>query len=294
MVKKRVMGMQRDQNLRILEQKLLTSSCFSFTHIIHTQRNHRFEIVLKSDGGKKVTSYERSLWPISFLFGGGSAKRLDLSAQGVGKHVHSASADRLPQRHKVERRREAITKAKQHHGGNVSTSILQRPAAVGHAVLLRHTPRKVVLITGAINFLILRGGWVGPLLTVEDRKVIVCKEAARVAFRTKGRAKDNQVLRERCVQNGHGTHGASCVVEEPLIGDTDVVRVTLLDRLDDVVGELRSSSVIAKAGLCGRDRSLDQLLEDYLVKDDVLGIHDDVVGANEHGQDERQNAQAAL
>lgn len=40
--KKRVMGMQRDQNLRVLEQKLLTSSCFSFTHIIHTQRNHRF------------------------------------------------------------------------------------------------------------------------------------------------------------------------------------------------------------------------------------------------------------
>ncbi len=63
------------------------------------------------------------------------------------------------------------------------------------------------------------------LLSVEDGEVVVGKEAACVPLGADGRAKDNDVLRERAMKDEHASHGSAGVVEHPLGIFNDVSRV---------------------------------------------------------------------
>jgi len=73
-----------------------------------------------------------------------------------------------------------------------------------------------------------RSGWVPlstqitgtecKLLTIKNVEVVICSMTASVTFRTDRCAKENQVFSDRRVDDVHGTHGATCIVEYPFIG----------------------------------------------------------------------------
>lgn len=76
---------------------------------------------------------------------------LDFAAEQLANHTHGTDAHRAPQSIKIEGAEESVGKAKGQHGGNVAASILQRPAALVHLVLLGFTKAQVVLIARLVD-----------------------------------------------------------------------------------------------------------------------------------------------
>lgn len=104
-----------------------------------------------------------------------------------------------------------------------------------------------------------------PLLAFEDVEVVVCSVTTSMALCTKRRTKDDQVLSDagckargslsalgafltrrrgwsRTVNNVHGTHSTTGVVEDPFFLSRDGVAVSLPQRRDNLVNS--SSGVV--------------------------------------------------
>lgn len=88
----------------------------------------------------------------------------------------------MPQRGEVEGARKAVGEAKEEHGGDPASGVLEREAALGHLVLLHVATAEVVDAAGRIHLGLVRAGDVGQLGAAEDVEVVVGRVAARVAL----------------------------------------------------------------------------------------------------------------
>ena len=56
-----------------------------------------------------------------------------------------------------------------------------------------------------------------PLLSDEDIEVVVCSVQSSVSFRPERGTEDDEILRDACVDDVHGTHGTTSIVENPFL-----------------------------------------------------------------------------
>ena len=105
------------------------------------------------------------------------------------------------------------------------------------------------------------------LLALEDEEVVVGRVPSRVAFGPYGGTEDDQVLGDRSVQDEHGAHSASSIVEDPFstvleIGSEARLRVVghkvVNKRLDEDGGVLRRADL---RGLSSCQSVLDSLVQ---------------------------------
>lgn len=148
----------------------------------------------------------------------------------------------------------------------LTSSILHSPCLGGHTVLLDHSALHVVDISRVVDFSSQVTSFVRCLLTLKNVKVVIGRMSARVAFRADRRTEDDQVLGDRGVQDEHGPHSSSGIVEHPF---TAVLEIRSEARLrvvrDQVVNEGldEDSGVLRGAGLgclSGRESVLDRLV----------------------------------
>jgi len=57
-----------------------------------------------------------------------------------------------------------------------------------------------------------------PLFTDKDVKVIIRGVQTRMTLRAQGGTKDNEVLRDTCMDDVHRAHGTASIAEDPLFG----------------------------------------------------------------------------
>ena len=98
----------------------------------------------------------------------------------------------------------------------LTSSVLEREAALVHLVLLDVPTGKMVHVTRAVDLHLELGRVEGPLLTDEDVEVVIGGVHACVALGADGGAEDDEVLGNAGVDDVHGTHGAAGVVKHPL------------------------------------------------------------------------------
>ena len=85
-----------------------------------------------------------------------------------------------------------------------------------HLVLPRHTPFHEVDITGSIDRLCELAGLKDPLLALKDVEVVVGGVETAMSFGSEWGAENDQVLGDGRMNDVHGTHRASGIVEHPL------------------------------------------------------------------------------
>jgi len=135
----------------------------------------------------------------------------------IPQSFSTINSNGMPQRLPIECTSERIGKAKRQHKRNPTLRELKRPTTLVHLVLLNVSTAKMVHGAFGIALLDERVGRVGPLLAFEDVEVVVGGVAARVALRTQRRAKHNQILCYRRVDQVHAAHCAAGVVEDPFV-----------------------------------------------------------------------------
>ena len=84
-----------------------------------------------------------------------------------------------------------------------------------HLVLLGNTTAHKVHIARAVPFHVQRARLERPLFPDKDMEIVIGGMQTRVALGTKWRAEDDEVLCDAGVDNVHGAHGATCIVEYP-------------------------------------------------------------------------------
>lgn len=207
----------------------------------------------------------------------------DFANEEVGNHLSSGDAGSPVESGEVEGGRKGISEAEGQHGGNPScnqvfreiffiswdlehtSSILESEATLVHFVLLNMSSGKVVDGTGRVSFNLQTARSECPLLSNEDVKVVVGGVQTAVAFRTERGAENDQVLGDTSMDDVHGTHSTTGIVEHPFVHisvDTNLRRGIGLRKIpDDVVDH--SSSVVG-VGLNGRLR---QFVQGFGLKD---------------------------
>ena len=94
-------------------------------------------------------------------------------------------------------------------------NIFHGPASFVHLVLLGDTTAHEVHVPRLVPLHLQRARLERPLLTNEDMEVVVGGVEARVALRTKWRAKDDEVLGDARMDDVHRAHRAAGIVEHP-------------------------------------------------------------------------------
>lgn len=84
-----------------------------------------------------------------------------------------------------------------------------------HLILLRRKPRQEMHIPGPIHLFLQCTRRERPLLANQDIKVVIRSMQPRVPLRAQGRPEDNEVLRDRRVDDVHCAHRTARVVEHP-------------------------------------------------------------------------------
>ena len=154
-----------------------------------------------------------------------SCKCLDFAMQQIPDHLSSCDLDCAVQRVEVKRAEKRVRKAKGQHGWNPALGQLQRPAAFMHLVLPYNTSLHKVDRALGVHIHDKRMCIRNPLLTLQDVEVIICRVSACVSLRTHGRAEDNEVFGYGRVDEVHGPHGTTGIIEEPFVFErTDLVR----------------------------------------------------------------------
>lgn len=176
---------------------------------------------------------------------------LELALEKVLNHLTTSDVRRLPQGRNVEGTRQAVGEAKEQHGRDPATSVLKSEASFRHLVLLDLTTAQVVDRTLGISLGLVLAGDVSLLLAVQDVEVVVGGMAAGVALSADRSTEDNQVLRDRGVDDVHGAHGATGIVEDPVLLDIDDVgRQLRRELVDDVLdGRARVVAVVLDTAL---------------------------------------------
>jgi len=87
-----------------------------------------------------------------------------------------------------------------------------------HFVLFCNSPREEMNVTGLVSLHLKCAGFKRPLFADQDMEVIICSVQSGMALRAKGSSKDDEIFRDGRVDDVHGTHGASGVVEDPFRG----------------------------------------------------------------------------
>ena len=103
-----------------------------------------------------------------------------------------------------------------------------------------------------------------PLLADEDVEVVVGGVNSTVSFRAEGRTEDDQVLRDAGVNDVHGAHCTSGIIEDPFLFRVDanlVFGVRFREVRDDVVDH--ASRVIGG----GRDCRLGKFMQEAWLED---------------------------
>jgi hypothetical protein len=99
----------------------------------------------------------------------------------------------------------------------LTTSIFERPATLVHLVLLAREPWQKVLVTRFVHLLLETAGRERPLFALKNVKVVVGGVQAGVAFRAEWCTKEYEVFGDASMDDVHGTHSASGVVENPVL-----------------------------------------------------------------------------
>lgn len=161
-----------------------------------------------------------------------SLRRLELALEKVLNHLTTSDVSRLPQGRDIEGAGQAIGEAKEQHRRDPATSVLKSEASFRHLVLLDLTTAQVVNGALGIPLGLVLARDVSLLLAVQDVEVVVGGVTTGVALGADRSTKDNQVLRDRGVDDVHGAHGSAGIVEDPVLLD-----------IDDMGGKLRRQLV---------------------------------------------------
>ena len=206
---------------------------------------------------------------------------LQLPLQQVANHLASRHPRGRPQSREVQSRREGIGVSEEKHRRNPATRVLEREAGRVHLVLLNVAAAKVVHGTCRVDLGLESAGHVSQLRAGQDVEVIVGSVAAGVAFSADGCAEDDEIFSnawEKCqhvahlelifrhfflqltgVDNIHGTHGATGIVEDPFLvkvhvglgGSVLQVGHDIGDNGASVVAMLRDCALCEVVQLCG-------------------------------------------
>lgn len=148
----------------------------------------------------------------------------------------------MPKSREVKSAGKPIGETESKHRGNPTTGILQSEASIIHLVLLDLTTAQMVYAALRVDLglVVACSRRVGSLSTLEDVEVVICSVATSVSFGSNGSAyvfvspsiftnniandltKDDQVLSNTGVDNVHGTHCASSIVEHPFLVQVDI------------------------------------------------------------------------
>lgn len=123
---------------------------------------------------------------------------LKFAQDQVRDHLPARHVRHAPQGGDVERARQAVGEAKEHHGRDPAARVLERKAALGHLVLLHVATAQVVHAALRVHLGLVRAGRVGRLHARQDVEVVVGRVPARVAFRADCCAEYYEVLGDAC------------------------------------------------------------------------------------------------
>ena len=121
-------------------------------------------------------------------------KLLELELQQVAHHLPRRHTGSGPQSWEIQRARECVGIAKEQHGRDPTTGVLEREARAVHLVLLDLATNQVVYGTSGVALGLKATGDVGELFTREDVEVVVCGVAAGVALGADGGTEDDEIL----------------------------------------------------------------------------------------------------
>ena len=113
---------------------------------------------------------------------------LQLTLEQVVDHLATSDASGIPEGREVEGAGQAVGKAKEEHGRDPASSVLEREAALGHLVLLDIAAAKVVDAAGGIHLGLVLARDVSQLSSRKDVEVVVGGVATSVTLGTDGSA----------------------------------------------------------------------------------------------------------
>lgn len=119
---------------------------------------------------------------------------LEFPLEEVRNHLPPGNPRRVPQRREVKRARQPIREAKEQHGRDPAAGVLEREAALGHAVLLGVAPVQVVHAARRVHLRLVLARHVRRLHARQDVEVVVGRVPARVTLGANGGAEDDEVL----------------------------------------------------------------------------------------------------
>lgn len=119
---------------------------------------------------------------------------LDLALEQVANHLAAGDARGVPQRRKVQSAGETVGEAKEQHGRDPATGVLECEAALGHLVLLGNAAVHEVDAAGRVLLRLVRARSVRPLLALEDVEVVIGRVSTRVALGAHRGAEDDEVF----------------------------------------------------------------------------------------------------
>ncbi|KAJ9477967.1 hypothetical protein PHBOTO_001549 [Pseudozyma hubeiensis] len=158
---------------------------------------------------------------------------LELADEQVANHLSRGDPNSDTKGRQIERRAQHVRQTERQHGWDPTLSEFQRPAAIlRHHVLLDGPTAKMVDRSGRVVFCLERASWESVLVPGQDVEVVVGGVTTSVTLGADGSAEEDEILRDRRVDDVHATHRTTGVVEHPLRFDAEVVLV-------DVRRELR-------------------------------------------------------
>ena len=125
-----------------------------------------------------------------------SAVALELALQQIRDHLPARHNSSAIERREIKRAGETVGEAKEQHGRDPATGVLEREAALGHFVLLGGAALQVVHAALRVDLGLVLARSVGPLLAGEDVEVVVGGVASRVALGANSCSEDDQVFRD--------------------------------------------------------------------------------------------------
>lgn len=128
-------------------------------------------------------------------------------------------------------------------------------------------PLEMMLRASRVDFRLERPRIVSSLLSHEDMEVIVGSVPSRVSLCADGSAEEDEVFRDRGVQEIHATHGSASVVEDPLglrrkwprVQCSGDARVGVSQASVDVIHEIQCCVVVVSQCLLRNSMDLDRI-----------------------------------
>jgi hypothetical protein len=139
----------------------------------------------------------------------------NLALQQIPNNLPSCNPRRMPQGGNIQGTKEPIRKPKRHHQRNPALRQLQSPASLMHLILFDSSSLQMMhaSLWIALHDKTVRRS--SPLFPFQDVEIVVRGMTARMPFRSQRCAEDDEVFCYGGVEDVHGAHCSTGVVEEP-------------------------------------------------------------------------------